>query len=190
VAGTTGSDRARLAAAAWVDRILALLETAAMSLAKCLAVAILTILAAQVVFRFALNQSLIWSEEVAAWCMVWLVYLGAAALTHRGEHVSIPFFLNLLPTRLRRLGAICRSIAMFLTALFITVYGTKVVFGTFHIVSQATGVNSRWIKLCIPISGALMSLFVLRLLARDIRAAIAADAAPNEPRNSGAGEAD
>jgi TRAP-type C4-dicarboxylate transport system permease small subunit len=40
-------------------------------------------------------------------------------------------------------------------------------------VSQSTGVNSRWVKLCIPISAALMCLFALRRLIEDIRAAIA-----------------
>jgi TRAP-type C4-dicarboxylate transport system permease small subunit len=189
LAGTTGSDLEGLGNAAPVDRILALLERTSMSLAKCLAAAILAILAAQVFFRFALNQSLIWSEEVAAWCMVWLVYLGAAALVYRGEHVSIPFFLNLLPGPLRRLGAICRSLAMLLGVLFITVYGIKLVFGTFHIVSQATGINSRWVKLCIPISGALMTLFALRLLVSDIRAAIAGDPGAEASGNDGSGKA-
>jgi TRAP-type C4-dicarboxylate transport system permease small subunit len=174
-----------------VDRILALLEALSMSVAKILVVMILAILAAQVVFRFVLNQSLIWSEEVAAWCMVWVVYLGAAALTRRGEHVSIPFFLSLLPASLRRLGAICGSLATCLGVLFIAWYGTQIVLGTFHIVSQSTGINSRWVKLCIPISGALMSLFALRRLIEDIRAAIAGD--PSEdasaPRRGATGEA-
>jgi TRAP-type C4-dicarboxylate transport system permease small subunit len=167
--------------------MLALLDALSMLLAKFLVVAILAILAAQVVFRFVLNQSLIWSEEVAAWCMVWVVYLGAAALTHRGEHVSIPFFLNLLPAGVRRLGAVCRSLAMLLGVLFITWYGTRVMFATFHIVSQATGVNSRWVKLCIPISGALMTLFVLRRLIADIRAAVAGAPDADAPASGHAG---
>src|SRR5580700_1786779 len=156
-----------------VDRILSLLEALSMSVAKILVVMILAILTAQVGFRFVLNQSLIWSEEVAAWCMVWVVYLGAAALTRRGEHVSIPFFLSLLPAWPRRLGAICGGVATCLGVLFLTWYGTQIVLGTFHIVSQSTGVNSRWVKLCIPISAALMCLFALRRLIEDIRAAIA-----------------
>ena len=92
-----------------LDRILAFLEALSMLIAKILVVAILTVLAAQVVFRFVLNRSLIWSEEVAAWCMVWVVYLGAAALTRRSEHVSIPFFLTLLPDRWRRVGALLNA---------------------------------------------------------------------------------
>jgi TRAP-type C4-dicarboxylate transport system permease small subunit len=174
-----------------VDRILALLEALSMSVAKILVVMILAILAAQVVFRFVLNQSLIWSEEVAAWCMVWVVYLGAAALTRRGQHVSIPFFLSLLPAWPRRLGAICGGVATCLGVLFLTWYGTKIVLGTFHIVSQSTGINSRWVKLCIPISGTLMSLFALRRLIEDIRAAIAGDPGGDAPavRRGGADEA-
>ena len=159
----------------WVDPILAFLEALSLSIARILVVAILAILAAQVVFRFVLNKSLIWSEEVAAWCMVWVVYLGAAALMRRGEHVSIPFFLTLLPEPLRRIGALCGSLATCLGVLFIAWYGTRIAFATFHIVSQSTGINSRWVKLCIPLSGALMTLFALCRLIEDLRAAFAGD---------------
>ncbi len=169
----TGGEAAGPTRTMQVDRILAFLESLSMSVAKILVVAILAILAAQVVFRFVLNQSLIWSEEVAAWCMVWVVYLGAAALTRSGDHVSIPFFLSVLPPSLRRLGAICGSLATCLAVLFLAWYGTQIVRGTFHIVSQATGINTRWVKLCIPLSAALMCLFALRRLIEDIRAAIA-----------------
>ena len=158
-----------------VNRVLAFLEALSLSIARILVVAILAILAAQVVFRFVLNKSLIWSEEVAAWCMVWVVYLGAAALTRRGEHVSIPFFLTLLPEPLRRIGALCGSLATCLGALFLAWYGTRIAFATFHIVSQSTGINSRWVKLCIPLSGALMTLFALCRLIEDLRAAFAGD---------------
>lgn len=172
-----------------LDRNLAFLEALSMLIARILVVAILTVLAAEVVFRFVLNQSLIWSEEVAAWCMVWVVYLGAAALTRRGEHVSIPFFLTLLPDRWRRVGALCGSFATFLGILFVTWFGIQIVLGTFHIVSQSTGINSRWVKLCIPISGALMSLFALRRLIEELRGAITGEATGNAPR-VGPGEVD
>ena len=172
-----------------LDRILAFLEALSMLIAKILVVAILTVLAAQVVFRFVLNRSLIWSEEVAAWCMVWVVYLGAAALTRRSEHVSIPFFLTLMPDRLRRVGALCGSFATFLGILFVTWFGIQIVLGTFHIVSQSTGINSRWVKLCIPISGALMSLFALRRLVEELRGTITGKATGNAPR-VGPGEVD
>jgi TRAP-type transport system small permease protein len=189
VPGTTSGESKKPEYTSRLDRILALLEALSMSVAKILVVAILTVLAAQVVFRFVLNRSLIWSEEVAAWCMVWVVYLGAAALTRRSEHVSIPFFLTLLPDRWRRVGALCGSFATFLGILFVTWFGIQIVLGTFHIVSQSTGINSRWVKLCIPVSGALMSLFALRRLVEELRGTIAGKATRNAPR-VGPGEVD
>ena len=43
------------------------------------------------------QPSLIWSEEVSAWCMVWVVFLGAVSLMRRDGLVSIPIFVTLLP---------------------------------------------------------------------------------------------
>ena len=187
--GTTSGESKEPKPTSRVDRSLAFLETLSMLIAKILVVAILVVLAAQVVFRFVLNQSLIWSEEVAAWCMVWVVYLGAAALMRRSEHVSIPFFVSLLPERLRRVGMLCGSFATCLGVLFVTWFGVQIVLGTFHIVSQSTGINSRWVKLCIPVSGAVMSLFALRRLVEELRATITG-AATSNARRVGPGEAD
>jgi TRAP-type C4-dicarboxylate transport system permease small subunit len=51
----------------------------------------------------------------------------------------------------------------------IAYYGVQVVLGTFHRSSQVTGVNTRWIKLAVPIGACLMTLFALQCAAADIR---------------------
>jgi TRAP-type C4-dicarboxylate transport system permease small subunit len=134
-----------------------------------LMLAIICVLAAQVFFRFMLNASLTWSEEVAGWCMVWVVFIGAVSLVRHDAAVSIPIFVTMLPRKWRAAAVIVSRVATIVAALFLAWYGARVVAGTFHIVSQTTGVNTRYIKLCVPISAALMALFALLNLAADIR---------------------
>ena len=52
---------------AFLDRALDALDALARWIAMVCATAIIAILAAQIVFRYALNSSIIWSEEVATW---------------------------------------------------------------------------------------------------------------------------
>ena len=44
--------------------------------------ALVCIVSAQVFYRYVLNASLIWSETVSAWCMVWIVFIGAVSTIH------------------------------------------------------------------------------------------------------------
>jgi TRAP-type C4-dicarboxylate transport system permease small subunit len=53
----------------------------------------------QVVARYILHASLTWSEELARICMVCLVFLGAALLVRRHDHLSVTALVDLLPDR-------------------------------------------------------------------------------------------
>lgn len=69
-------------------------------------VALLTILllvvGAQIFARYVLNHSLFWSEELARYLFIYLVFLGAAIVLRRGGHIQVSFFVERLPPRLQR----------------------------------------------------------------------------------------
>lgn len=50
----------------------------------------------------ALNEPIIWSDEMARYFMVWLALLGWMLASRRRSHIRITFILNSLPTRVRR----------------------------------------------------------------------------------------
>lgn len=150
------------------DRVFDLLEGAAQRLTQMLLLAIVCIVTTQVFCRFALNASLVWSEEVSGWCMVWVVFIGAILLMRRDGLVSIPIFVLLLPPAARAPAVLASRAAAVAASLFLAWYGFWVVAGTFNIVSEATGVSTRYIKLCVPISGALMALYAIANLAADV----------------------
>ena len=57
-----------------------------------------------VAFRYVLEAPLPWSEELAKLLMLWIVFLGASAGIHRGEHVTIDFLLQRPGQYLRSVG--------------------------------------------------------------------------------------
>jgi TRAP-type C4-dicarboxylate transport system permease small subunit len=113
---------------------------------------------AQVFFRYALNNSLFWSEEVGRICLVWITFLGGSAAFKRRAHLGIDFLVNRLPVRLRwmtQVTVLLASLCFFGVLIF---YGTA--FMAF-IASQRTpalGMSMAVPYAAIPLSGLLFFL--------------------------------
>ena len=54
--------------------------------------AMAALVAVQVFFRYVLNHSLFWSEELARYFLVWLTFLGASVAYYRKVHPGIDIF--------------------------------------------------------------------------------------------------
>lgn len=65
-----------------------------------LAIMVVVVLA-QVLFRYILNDSLAWAEELAKAMMVWMAFLVAPLAMRSGANVSIEMLADALPIRLR-----------------------------------------------------------------------------------------
>ena len=151
-----------------LDRVLGVLDALARWTAMALATAIILILFAQIFFRYVLNSSIVWSEEVATWCLVWLVFLGSASIMRRWDHVQIPMLIQKLPVGARPGVIIFAKLATCVAVALIAWYGLQWVLGPVHIRSQTSGISTRWIKLAVPIGAGLMALFALRCALEDI----------------------
>lgn len=57
---------------------------------------------AQVFFRFVLNNSLSWTDELARYCFIWMHMIGASLLIAGGEHATVTVILDLLHNTARK----------------------------------------------------------------------------------------
>jgi TRAP-type C4-dicarboxylate transport system permease small subunit len=160
-----------------LQRSLVLLERICALIGVGLTAVIILVLTAQIFCRYVLNDSLIWSEEVATWCMVWVVYAGSATLMRNWQHVHIPIFIRLLPLALRPPAIIFAKAATMGCVALIAFYGVIMFNGTFHIVSQTIGISTGWIKLAVPLGMAAMAVFAAAGALEDLRRWIAGDMA-------------
>lgn len=121
---------------------------------------------AQVVFRYAIAAPLPWSEELARYCFVWIVFLGGAIGLSRGIHLGVDLLVNMMPERIRRgLDA--------LTSALIAAFAATVVYASVPVLemnmlqrSPALGVRMSWIYVAIPISMALIFLICAERILR------------------------
>ena len=53
-----------------------------------------------------------WAEELARYCMIWILFLGASASAKKGEHFCVTAFTMLMPQHVQRALFVVRMILM------------------------------------------------------------------------------
>ena len=147
----------------------ALLKVAAYSIIG-ISVLMVVVTLAQVIFRYVIAAPLPWSEELARYCFVWIVFLGGAIGLSRGIHLGVDLFVNLLPDRFRPgLEALSNA--------FIACFAAAIVYASYPVInmnmlqrSPALGVQMSWIYIAIPISMCLIVLICLERIVAILRA--------------------
>jgi TRAP-type C4-dicarboxylate transport system permease small subunit len=143
----------------------ALVEAALCSLGLLMVV----VVAAQVFFRYALNHSLFWSEELARYILVWLTFLGATVAYRRGAHPRIDLWSDRgHPGRDKaiRIGAHLVGMAFF---TLLVLYGTQFAYFVRLQISPALQLPKWIVMLVLPVSGLLMLLHALAAITEEIR---------------------
>src|ERR1700742_1851358 len=46
--------------------------------------------------RYVLNDSLAWTEEIARYGLMWVVFIGAAMVTRRNTHIAVELLSNIM----------------------------------------------------------------------------------------------
>lgn len=60
-----------------------------------------TVLFIQVIMRYIFNNSLAWSEELARYLFIWLVFMGVSFGAKQMKHLKIDVFVNIFPKKMR-----------------------------------------------------------------------------------------
>ena len=113
---------------------------------------------AQVIFRYVIAAPLPWSEELARYCFIWIVFLGAAVGLSRGIHLGVDLLVNKMPEPARR--------AMdALTSTLIAIFAAIIIYASLPVLnmnmfqrSPALGIQMTYIYMAIPFSMGLIFL--------------------------------
>jgi TRAP-type transport system small permease protein len=92
-----------------------------------LVVTIVVMVAAQVVFRYAVKEPIVWSEEFTTLCYQWLSFLGAALAVRYRAHFGVDFVVRLLGPRWKRPLEWLEHLVVWVMAAFMVLYGWRIV---------------------------------------------------------------
>ncbi len=133
-------------------------------------VVMVVVVFAGVVFRYVLNDSLAWPEEMARILFGWITFLGASAVMKRRGHLGVDTLLIALPLgpRFVLLRLVDVLVLSLLAALL--VFGIRLV--QFDIFLRTATMSWSWalIYSMVPFTAALMIVHTVRNMITDFRA--------------------
>ena len=114
---------------------------------------IFIVMTVQVFFRYILNNSLSWSEELARFLFVWASMTGAVVVTGKRGHAAIKMLDGLFPAKVNRTKDLIFDIVIAALGAMIFVYGLKLTGSTRNQTSPALHLSYSYIYMAIPIGG-------------------------------------
>lgn len=143
-----------------VDRGLGVVDAFLLGVCCVLFSAIVCVVIAAVVFRYGLNSSLVWGEELARYLAVWLVFLGLGCAHRRSEHVAVTSVLGRIPGIGTALAGRIGELVSLIFCLAIMGFGAQATAANFarHQVSPALHIEIAWIYLAIPVGFGVLAL--------------------------------
>tara|TARA_R110002012_G_scaffold61878_1_gene162353 strand:+ start:657 stop:1181 length:525 start_codon:yes stop_codon:yes gene_type:complete len=134
--------------------------------------ALVTILAAQVVFRYILGSPLVWSEELARYLLVWCTFIGVSLAVREGRNISVDLLPVLCGTRWLRAFAVLALLGSGLFFALMVWYSVPLIERIARIgqASPGLGIQMWLVYLAVPVGmgmALLRALQALCLLIRD-----------------------
>lgn len=120
----------------------------------CLMSVMTIIIFIQVVMRYVFQNSLSWSEELARYCFIWLIYIGVAYGCKLMKHIKIDAALYLFPKKARPFVVIFGEALVLMFAVYIVVTGISLTYKQFLFekVSPALGLPLQYVN-AAPVAG-------------------------------------
>jgi TRAP-type C4-dicarboxylate transport system permease small subunit len=164
-----------------VERFLRLYDRVVEVIGVTLLSIIVVVMGFQVFFRYVLNNSIIWAEELSSYMLVLISFLLLGAAFRRGEMMNVEFLVGRLSPRVR--AAVNVPIYLAMTAFLLTLCYYCYQFALLNrsasipaldfIVSSITGqtrtvvVSRFWLYLVLPVGLGILALHVIVAAARD-----------------------
>ena len=123
----------------------------------------------QVFFRYVLNNSLSWSEELARYLFIWMIYIGISYGVNMDKHICVDAVYSFMPKGVKKWYAIVAYILFLVFAIAVVYFGILVVGMQISSgqVSPAMGIPMQYIY-AAPVVGMVLTAF--RLIQKVIEA--------------------
>lgn len=121
----------------------------------------------QVFFRYVVNKPLAWSEELARFLSIYLVYIASSVVLRDDSHMSMDYFVLLLPYKARIILDIIGKVIISSFLVLAIIKSFTIIKITFTQLSPSLNIPMGVIYAALPISFTLMLIdFITRIILR------------------------
>ena len=121
------------------------------------------VIAAQVWYRFVMNDPLDWSEEMGRYLFVWISFMGAAAGVRYQMHLGIDIIEKLVSPTLYRFVVLLANLIIQIFLLVIIYWGFKILGVIRFQTSPSMGISMIYPYMAVPIGSLFMLINSLRI---------------------------
>lgn len=125
-------------------------------------VSMIVILMAHIIFRYVLNNSLTWSEELLKIMLVWFGMMSVAVLAARREHVAIVVFKEHMPKKVQNFLTKLTQLIIVGICVFMVIIGIQYCMKAGFRLTPALRIPYAWAYAAIPVAFVPVTLFELR----------------------------
>ena len=83
----------------------------------------------QVINRNTVQLPLVWCEELARYCMVWLIFVGISAGVKKGAHIGVDALVNILPKNIRKIVNVVTNVLVTGLYGYLTLLSAEITLG-------------------------------------------------------------
>jgi TRAP-type C4-dicarboxylate transport system permease small subunit len=124
-------------------------------------ISLVVLIGIEVFFRYILQNSLSWPEEVAGISFVWFTLLGVAIGLQEDSHISFDLITKHSPPLLRKIILIFAHLMAIVYAWFMIRYGTAYALMFSFETTPAAQINTLWLNFSLPVSGGFIIIFAV-----------------------------
>jgi TRAP-type C4-dicarboxylate transport system permease small subunit len=123
--------------------------------------AFVVIVLTAVFFRYVLNDSLTWGEQVARYLFIWMIMLGMPILYHEKANVSFDMLLTKLSVRNQKVVGVVLDLLVIAFGVFMSVQAFSYIERVGSNVLEGLGIPQWMVIVAQPIGGLLLALVAL-----------------------------
>ena len=121
----------------------------------------------QVFFRFVLNNSLSWTEEVARFSFIWMHQLAASLLIESDGNATVTLFLDMIHGKARNIWNIIIQLVVFVDGSLMMIYGVQLAKNTFKNASPALHFPMGIVNAAVAAAGILLMIQAFVMILRN-----------------------
>ena len=123
----------------------------------------------QVVLRYVVSRPPRWTEELARYCLVWMVLLGSSVCIRKGKHFNVDAVTGFMSNKAVFVLAIVLNLLIGMFLVYVIQYGIPVTIRGLGAVSPAMQIRMALVYAGIPIAGVAMLMETIILLVELVR---------------------